>query len=479
MKIKQLTIREGLKSPQIFQFSTKSNLIFSSKNAVGKTTLIRSILYTLGYPIPSTKKLPFEQLSFSLSLEVNGKEIVIHRNHLVIDVSVSGNQSTYYLYDDALKLQEIITGLTDKNVNSNLLGAFYFDQEKGWTLLNRGKVIGKIPFNVEALIRGLSGKDISKLEFKLETVKKQINKLEQQFNFAQYQKHLYTVSDEISDISHTEKSELNLAILKNKRKELKKELSELKNIYRENKLLIEFIENLNLEVKTKSGESIFVNSKTLSEYQPNNEIINYRINVLSTQVNSISQEIKKLEKDLFKENDSDIQKFIDKMDQKIRVVELNFPEIKNALDQLKIIKANIESDISEVTKNEKPIIEEISSFASLYASKFGVNIKEYIKEEKFLFTHNLKSLSGSILTRIIIAYKLAYIQGIREYTNLVLPIIIDSPQSDSELKNIKEILKFIKTEFEDHQLIIASTDTYNIGWDNTIMIDKQLLDDNF
>ena len=46
---------------------------------------------------------------------------------------------------------------------SNILGAFYFDQEKGWTLLNRGVVIGSIHFNIDELVRGIGEKDCSKL----------------------------------------------------------------------------------------------------------------------------------------------------------------------------------------------------------------------------------------------------------------------------------------------------------------------------
>ena len=46
---------------------------------------------------------------------------------------------------------------------NNLLGTFYVDQEKGWTILNRGVVIGSNHFNIEELIRGLSNRDCDKL----------------------------------------------------------------------------------------------------------------------------------------------------------------------------------------------------------------------------------------------------------------------------------------------------------------------------
>ena len=43
-----------------FDFSDNFNLIYSNGvNSVGKTTLLRSIAYCLGYSIPSTKNFDF------------------------------------------------------------------------------------------------------------------------------------------------------------------------------------------------------------------------------------------------------------------------------------------------------------------------------------------------------------------------------------------------------------------------------------
>lgn len=42
----------------------------------------------------------------------------------------------------------------------------YVDQDKGWTLLNRGTVIGKIKFSIEELLAGLNGIDIDDFDRK-------------------------------------------------------------------------------------------------------------------------------------------------------------------------------------------------------------------------------------------------------------------------------------------------------------------------
>lgn len=56
MKILRTYLREGLFERNI-EWDAGVNLVYSEKNTCGKTTLMRAMLYSLGYPIPNTKKL--------------------------------------------------------------------------------------------------------------------------------------------------------------------------------------------------------------------------------------------------------------------------------------------------------------------------------------------------------------------------------------------------------------------------------------
>ena len=51
-----------------------------------------------------------------------------------------------------LELHKLLFGNCNDDILLNLLGTFYIDQEKGWTLLNRGTVIGSVHFNIEELM---------------------------------------------------------------------------------------------------------------------------------------------------------------------------------------------------------------------------------------------------------------------------------------------------------------------------------------
>ena len=59
MKFLEFTLKEGLFQKSV-AFSEIANVIYSQKNATGKTTFLRAIFYALGYPVPSTKGVKFD-----------------------------------------------------------------------------------------------------------------------------------------------------------------------------------------------------------------------------------------------------------------------------------------------------------------------------------------------------------------------------------------------------------------------------------
>ena len=64
----------------IYEFDNQNNLIYSKENSKGKTTLIRFILYSLGYQIPATEGIgDFSKFTFSLSLISNKKSIILKK----------------------------------------------------------------------------------------------------------------------------------------------------------------------------------------------------------------------------------------------------------------------------------------------------------------------------------------------------------------------------------------------------------------
>ena len=73
MIIKYLKVSDS-KNNFLYNF-TKKTMIFSHENSKGKTTLLRFILYALGYQIPATEGVgDFNKFKFEILIRINNKE---------------------------------------------------------------------------------------------------------------------------------------------------------------------------------------------------------------------------------------------------------------------------------------------------------------------------------------------------------------------------------------------------------------------
>ena len=81
MKLKSVTLKEGFLEKRI-EFSDSTNMIYSDKNSVGKTTLVRALLYALGYSVPSTKGLKFDDMEFYMTIDKDGKDYKLSLIHI-------------------------------------------------------------------------------------------------------------------------------------------------------------------------------------------------------------------------------------------------------------------------------------------------------------------------------------------------------------------------------------------------------------
>ena len=108
-----------------------------------------------------------------------------------------------------------------------------------------------------------------------------------------------------------------------------------------------------------------------------------------------------------------------------------------------------------------------------------LNVEDYLNSDKnFVFTSDLKSLSGTVLHKIVFCYKMAYIIEMQKYLGLTLPIVLDSPSGrEVDQKNIEDMFDILNDEFRDNQIIIASIFKYSrFDVDELIEIKRNLLE---
>ena len=156
MKINSIYIERG-DEKRSFIFNPNINLIYSKENSKGKTTLLRLILFGLGYNIPATDGIKtFDDFYIEIEYENNNDKYIIKRYKDNVHLCKGKEMENFTVPEQLTELHSMIFNIDDIAILNNLLGIFYIDQEKGWTLLNRGIIIGKNRFNIEDFISALS-----------------------------------------------------------------------------------------------------------------------------------------------------------------------------------------------------------------------------------------------------------------------------------------------------------------------------------
>lgn len=483
MIIKKLKIvsSEGIRT---LSFSLKT-IINSKKNSVGKSTILRILFYGLGYPIPSTYKLKFKNLKIWTTFERDGSTYDAYRYSDYLELKKDGE--LFYTDPVAANLNEwysLIWGIDSLPILENLIGAIYLEQDKGWTLLNRGKVIGNIGFNIRDLLVGLSSENndlIGMIEEqnnlrKIHDETKAILKLEE----------FTRDSDEIND-SASKVDEEDLKEYKNvkvRKKFLQNKIQRLKKYIKRTDNLKNYIYSLNLIVKNPEDENrpIVVSKKQ-------NNLINFRdtTDFLKTELVSLQldlNEVEKKEAELNKKLDQNVNTLFHTED----VVESSL----NALGQIKINRdliekkqENIEHEIDSLNKDintefnkNKEIIEETKSWIEKFAKILGV--EDVIESHaNYLLTHDIKSISGTQYYKVVFSFKMAYIKVIEKYTNVTLPIVLDSPSGREVTQaNIKKVIDILNDYFKDNQVIIASIYDYKLKGKKKIEIKNKIFEDD-
>lgn len=482
MKIIDIFLREGLFFRKIV-FSNNLNLIHSDRNSKGKTTLVRYLLYALGYNIPNTKGINFARNEVILSIEASsGEKLIVSRKSIsLIQVDSSGQITSYVLPEQENELHKRFWGIDKKDVLNNLLGCFYADQEKGWTLLNRGTVVGSVHFNIDELIRGLSECDCSPLISQEKYLSRQLGKYRQMFSISQYRDQLQKEQGSLIADGYEERADgvINQLFIELERE--KKELHRIDQVLSNNKKVKQFISEMKLIIKLPDGSDFPVSEGDIVGLNDSIEFLVAKRKIVSGRYSKLAKEIDKIKasQKIEKEQIEFLERpdLLGDFDQRIGKLPLNSVTIKNEISKLEKDLKIIRQSILQKTRAGNPVANEISSIAVKYALEMDLGDKES-NPGKNIFTSNLKELSGAILHKTIFAFKLAYITAVKNRYGVKLPIILDSPSGkEIDKENIRTMMTILKRDFSDHQIIIASIFTYDDLDDvNVIEIENRLIE---
>lgn len=455
-------------------FLTDKTLIYSGDNSVGKSTILRLLFYGLGYSIPGTYKLKFREIEVKVFFvnkkgEYSTKRLdnyieLYSEGEYITSRSLTGDDDEWFAY---------VWGIDSIRVLRNVLGAMYMDQDKGWTLLNRGKVIGNIRFNIRDLLIGLSGNNDSLSEDLaiLDEQKKTLKQTRQLLDIVQTSENMPIEEHDISSNDELNKQYKNLKLRK---KVLQNNLKKTEHSIQEQDGLENYIDSLHIMINVDDTD-IVVTKKNLLHFRNNIDFLKQKaawiqsnIEVVVGQIAIIKKKLSEQAGNLFHNPDvvertlGDIAKIpVDNVVLEARISEL--------IDSINSLNKNIEQEFTD--SNE--LISETRTWINFFAERLGIS--DVVKNKKYIFTRDLKSISGTVYYKVVFSFKMAYLKVIEKYTGIVLPIVLDSPSGREVTgRNISVIIGILNEYFVNNQIIIASINKYNLKNMKTIEIKKQI-----
>ncbi|HDR7661459.1 hypothetical protein [Bacillus wiedmannii] len=458
MKFNHLTIEyDGI--IKTFNFESNFNLIYSDKNSVGKSTLLRFLFYSLGYNIPSTRKIKFQDSVVICNFENPLGKLQTRRLNNLITIDINNqDRYTFVLPNEETQLHSLIWGTTNEFILNNILGSIYLDQDKGWTLLNRGIVLGSIRFNIEELIQGLAERDVTQLREKQQAVELEYKKYRQLQNIIEYKEHLTVVANDLAFPDFSSRLENQIQLLTFEKNELEVKLKALEKVKKDNTQFVDFIEKMKLSVKDKNtGITTPVTKETLIHFKDNQMYIDTRYNMLKIQLATINKELTKLNHQLSEtQNLVTVQSEIEKFDSHIANLNINNERVKRIIDKLAKENKELKREINDQITYNNIVVTNLHKTITKYAEKLGVaNVID--PQTNYIFTSDLKSLSGAVLHKIVFSFKMAYILEIQKVLGINLPIVLDSPSGrEVDQENIEETMNILMEDFSENQVIIAS-----------------------
>lgn len=476
MVLNSLHITEGIKE-KIFQFEKGTNLIWSDGiNSTGKTTLIRLLLYSFGYNISSTRGMNFSNCTTILSFSVDKEEYKFIRNGSSLTATLPNKTNINYILPvDFENIKSFVYKSANPDIYNNMLGASYIDQDRGWTLLNRGFVIGRIYFNIDKLILGLSEADYLVTESRIQETENHLTQYSYMADISKYRDYLSEQGSSMNPYVRNERIEAKIVELYAEKNRIQEEIKQLNAVVKKNYAFKNYIENMSINIKTQSGEIVPVNEKTIVDFQENQQLQQTKMRMLERDLITVEASIEtnelKLNPSLLKYDETTLDLF----NQQISAIPINKDRVQQARRQLRLEKKELESVLNIIISKNNPVTEYLNKTLLQYAAELG--IEKYVTKDGIL-TSDIQSLSGRYYYQLVLIFRFSFVKAIEKFHDLTLPIIIDSPSGrELSFKNIQESLSLLNRDFSNHQIILASIHKYDFfDYSKEFLLTTKLMD---
>lgn len=431
-------------------------LITSDENTTGKTTFIRLILYSMGFNIPSTKKINFNKLTTRIFFEKDNEKYQFIRQANKIYLYKSNNLiDKYILPEDEQTILSYYSNISSPMLLDNFLGTWYFDQEEGWNWLSKGKVIGGNRFNLGEFIEGLMDVNNAELRVKIANNRRELRGYNLLKRNLEYRQQIETNFDS-NEWNNADKLNAQLRTLELRISSLSKKVKDLENAQKSDEQFISLISEMKLRIKTKNGDEELVTADNICGFSSHRAFFDARLSILKRQLNKLLKE---------KANIQDkLKKFT-----KLFNMESQLDRFNETISELKIDKSTIDSIVNKIRKENRELEKKLEKSLDRndYADKIRKKIIEFTNElgvsdyldveGNFVDLNEMKQYSGANLHLLAFATHLAYLYVLQEFEKEKYPIIIDSPFGrEVTQENVQLMYNLLEKHFNENQIISAS-----------------------
>lgn len=431
-------------------------LITSDENTTGKITFIRLILYSMGFNIPSTKKINFNKLTTRLFFEKDNEKYQFIRQANKIYLYKSDNLiDKYILPEDEQTILSYYSNISSPMLLDNFLGTWYFDQEEGWNWLSKGKVIGGNRFNLGEFIEGLMDVNNAELRVKIANNRRELRGYNLLKRNLEYRQQIETNFDS-NEWNNADKLNAQLRTLELRISSLSKKVKDLENAQKSDEQFISLISEMKLRIKTKNGDEELVTADNICGFSSHRAFFDARLSILKRQLNKLLKE---------KANIQDkLKKFT-----KLFNMESQLDRFNETISELKIDKSTIDSIVNKIRKENRELEKKLEKSLDRndYADKIRKKIIEFANElgvsdyldveGNFVDLNEMKQYSGANLHLLAFATHLAYLYVLQEVEKEKYPIIIDSPFGrEVTQENVQLMYNLLEKHFNENQIISAS-----------------------
>jgi|GEM_PF-940562 conserved hypothetical protein len=484
-----------------FSFSDSANLLVSSTNGEGKSSLVKSIYYALGINLKSfPKNWEADNYIFQLEISIDNKKFLIKRHNKVMSALDGEDVRIFKNFNEYSKWFQAKVGLNLELFNKNndesslasveaLFSPMYIDQDKSWD----GKLfkdsfegLGRykpnvFPKSVFDYYLGLSSNQIIEKENEkneylkeLDLINGRISQVQSVYETYRIQKNVTkTIPKNFKEL----KKEIEFYIQKTDEfsEKVIKQTGELSNERTKLDILMQDFEELKkLSSKTTERfseikhECVYCHSVLTREQSLTRlELVDNEL-AINAQKDNILQKIKKSEK-VVKEKEEEVEKlqkvFIEYHNQltelkhlsdideyvnqnvllELKKLEIQENNKRNKLDiLLGVLKKEIGSLKRELNQRGKKIEGEYEVLKNEISIQIG---STGITDKKFRDFTKLKG-SGTNLNKDLLTLFLVYMNLIDSKSSFGLPFAIDSfVKNETDTRVLEKMFKAIDTKF--------------------------------